>query len=84
MLVGLDAWVTQQIAGTDTPRGDVRFTRRTVRGVLGLSDTHGLIAAGRPANFVLWNLREAAELAYWFGHNPARTIVRQGRIVKGA
>jgi hypothetical protein len=39
VLVGLDAWVTQQIAGTDTPRGDVRFTRRTVRGVLGLSDT---------------------------------------------
>ena len=27
---------------------------------------------------------EAAELAYWFGHKPARTIVRQGRIVKGA
>ncbi|MBS0293061.1 MAG: imidazolonepropionase [Proteobacteria bacterium] len=51
---------------------------------LGLSDTHGLIAAGRPANFVLWNLREAAELAYWFGRNPARTIVREGRIVKGA
>ena len=51
---------------------------------LGLADTHGLIAAGRPANFVLWQLREAAELAYWFGHNPAHTIVRQGLIVKGA
>ncbi len=51
---------------------------------LGLQDTHGLIAAGRPANFVLWSVREAAELAYWFGHNPARTIVRQGCIVKGA
>ena len=50
---------------------------------LGLQQTHGLIAAGRPANFVLWNVREAAELAYWFGHNPAHTIVRQGRIVKG-
>lgn len=51
---------------------------------LGLQDTHGFIAAGRPANFVLWSVREAAELAYWFGHNPARTIVRQGRIVRGA
>ncbi|MCJ0761830.1 imidazolonepropionase [Variovorax terrae] len=50
---------------------------------LGLQDTHGLIAAGRPANFVLWSVREAAELAYWFGNNPARAIVRQGRIVKG-
>lgn len=47
---------------------------------LGLQDTHGLIASGRPANFVLWPVAEAAELAYWFGHKPACTIVRQGRI----
>lgn len=39
VLAALDGWVTAQVAGTDTPRGDVRFTRRTVRGVLGLSDT---------------------------------------------
>jgi DNA primase len=39
VLAALDAWVTQQIVGSDTPRADVRFTRRTVRGVLGLSDT---------------------------------------------
>lgn len=39
VLAALDGWVTQQIAGTDTPRGDVRFTRRTVRAHLGLSDT---------------------------------------------
>jgi imidazolonepropionase len=51
---------------------------------LGLQHTHGLIASGRPANFVLWPFADAAELAYWFGHKPARTIVRQGRIVKGA
>ncbi len=48
---------------------------------LGLQDSHGLIASGRPANFVLWPLEEAAELAYWFGHAPAATIVRQGRLV---
>ena len=47
---------------------------------LGLQDSHGLIASGRPANFVLWPLADAAELAYWFGHQPACTIVRQGRI----
>ncbi|MFY3386187.1 imidazolonepropionase [Paracidovorax sp. MALMAid1276] len=47
---------------------------------LGLQDTHGLIASGRPANFVLWPVGEAAELAYWVGHKPAATIVRQGRI----
>lgn len=47
---------------------------------LGLQDSLGLIASGRPANFVLWPVREAAELAYWFGHKPAATIVRQGRV----
>ncbi len=50
---------------------------------LGLQDTHGLIASGRPANLVLWPVGEAAELAYWFGHKPACTIVRQGRIHGG-
>ena len=51
---------------------------------LGLEATHGAIAAGRPANFVLWSVRDAAELAYWFGQRPVRTVVRQGRIAEGA
>ncbi|MNP94989.1 Imidazolonepropionase [compost metagenome] len=51
---------------------------------LGLQDTHGAIAPGMPANFVLWNLHDAAELAYWFGQQPVRAVVRQGRIAIGA
>lgn len=50
---------------------------------LGLQATHGAIAVGMPANFVLWNLREASELAYWFGQRPVSTVVRQGRIAAG-
>ncbi|HEU0230823.1 MAG TPA: imidazolonepropionase [Burkholderiaceae bacterium] len=50
---------------------------------LGLQETHGALAVGRPANFVLWRVEDAAELAYWFGHRPSCTIVRQGRIAKG-
>lgn len=49
---------------------------------LGLQDTHGLIGAGRPANWALWPLAEPAELAYWFGHKRAHTLVRQGRVVR--
>lgn len=49
---------------------------------LGLEQSHGLIAAGRPANFVLWQMHDAAELAYWLGQRPACTIVRQGRIAR--
>jgi imidazolonepropionase len=51
---------------------------------LGLQDTHGAIRVGAPANFVLWDVAEAAELAYWFGHRPVRTIVRQGSIARSS
>ncbi|KKW68597.1 imidazolonepropionase [Lampropedia cohaerens] len=51
---------------------------------LGLQHSHGLIARGRPANFVLWPVQEVAELAYWFGCKPDCTIVRQGRIARTA
>ncbi|MDM0027999.1 imidazolonepropionase [Variovorax saccharolyticus] len=61
------------------PEALAGVTRHAAR-ALGLQDTHGTLAVGRPADFVLWQLRESAELAYWFGQRPARTIVRQGRI----
>ncbi|WP_370680511.1 imidazolonepropionase [Comamonas sp. GB3 AK4-5] len=51
---------------------------------LGLQDEQGLLAAGRPANFVLWPVQHAAELAYWLGAKPDCTIVRQGRIARRA
>lgn len=58
------------------------ITRHAAR-ALGLQATHGAIEAGMPANFVLWNVQEAAELAYWFGQRPVRCVVRQGRIAVG-
>ena len=35
-----------------------------------------------PANFVLWNVRDAAELAYWFGQRPGARAwsARAGRM----
>ncbi|GAB3757888.1 imidazolonepropionase [Ramlibacter monticola] len=51
---------------------------------LGLQDSHGKLAVGRAANFVLWNVQEPAELAYWFGQRPVRCVVRQGRIAEGS
>lgn len=47
---------------------------------LGLQQTHGKLAVGMPANFVLWPLGELAELVYWLGQRPACRVVRQGRI----
>lgn len=39
VLTSLDAWVSEQAERDGVPRESVRFTRRTVRRVLGLSDT---------------------------------------------
>lgn len=47
---------------------------------LGATDRHGRLAAGRAADFVLWRVDSPAELAYWFGRNPAAAVVRQGCI----
>jgi imidazolonepropionase len=47
---------------------------------LGLQATHGRISVGYPANFVLWNVGDVAELAYWLGQRPACSVVRQGRL----
>ncbi|MFO6420530.1 imidazolonepropionase [Hylemonella sp. W303a] len=49
---------------------------------LGLQHSHGTLAVGRSANFVLWPVQDAAELAYWLGHKPRCVIVRQGRRVR--
>jgi len=54
-------------------------TRNAAR-ALRIDSTHGTIGVGKPANFVLWNVASAAELAYWIGQRPARTLVRQGRV----
>ncbi|MCY0856466.1 imidazolonepropionase [Cupriavidus sp. D39] len=51
---------------------------------LGAADRHGLLAAGRAADFVLWNVDSPAELAYWFGRNPAAAVVRQGKVYPAA
>ncbi|VTU16611.1 imidazolonepropionase [Variovorax sp. PBL-E5] len=65
------------------PEALAGVTRHAAR-ALGLADTHGTLAAGRPANFVLWQLADSAELAYWLGQQAPRTIVRQGRIASMA
>jgi imidazolonepropionase len=46
---------------------------------LGKADRHGLLAAGRAADFVVWSVESLAELAYWSGLNPCSAIVRGGR-----
>jgi imidazolonepropionase len=44
---------------------------------LGLAD-RGVLAAGLRADFVLWDVREPAQLSYAFGFNPHRQTIYRG------
>lgn len=46
---------------------------------LGLEKTHGTLAAGKTADFVVWDIAHPAELAYQIGLNPCSEIVRAGK-----
>jgi len=58
-------------------------TRHAAR-ALGKSDSHGLLAAGRYADFCVWDIDSLSELAYWIGFNPLHLVVRHGATTSGA
>jgi imidazolonepropionase len=55
-------------------------TRHAAR-AFGDSGRHGLLAAGRPADFAVWPVQSIAELAYWFGRPLCARVVRGGDTV---
>jgi imidazolonepropionase len=48
---------------------------------LGKADVHGVLAAGRPADFAVWSVESLAELAYWIGRPLCARVVRAGETV---
>ncbi|HEY7996466.1 MAG TPA: amidohydrolase family protein, partial [Steroidobacteraceae bacterium] len=56
-------------------------TREAAR-ALGLQGERGTLAAGQVADFVVWNIGSPAELSYWIGFNPRRTVVRAGEVLR--
>jgi imidazolonepropionase len=55
-------------------------TRHAAR-ALGMQEERGTLAAGKAADFVVWDIREPEELGYWTGFNPRRSVVKAGRLV---
>jgi imidazolonepropionase len=49
---------------------------------LGLAAERGVLAPGRAADFVVWNVSSPEELSYWIGFNPRRTVVRTGEVLR--
>jgi len=60
-----------------TPEEAVRGATVNAARALGLAD-RGRLGAGLRADFAVWDLEHANELAYWFGTNPCRRVVVGG------
>ena len=63
-----------------TPEEALAGVTRHAAQALGLPD-RGVLAAGKRADFVLWNVKRPAELAYAFGGNPRLLTVFKGQKV---
>lgn len=53
---------------------------RNAAHALGEQANRGTLAAGKAADFVIWNIRSIEELSYWIGFNPRRSVIRAGRV----
>jgi imidazolonepropionase len=63
-----------------TPEEALRGATVNAARALGLVD-RGMLAAGQRADFVVWNVRHAAELCYWIGGDLVREVRAGGRVV---
>jgi imidazolonepropionase len=61
-----------------TPAEALLGVTRNGAQALGKSAQHGTLAAGRFADFCVWDIESLAELSYWTGFNPLLKAVRHG------
>jgi imidazolonepropionase len=63
-----------------TPEESLAGVTRNAALALGLQD-RGVLAAGKRADFVLWDVQSPAELSYALGANPRIQTVFKGQVV---
>ena len=62
-----------------TPEEALAGVTRHAASALGLAD-RGVLASGKRADFVLWNVEHPAQLSYGLGANPCITTIYQGAL----
>ncbi|MBV9522190.1 MAG: imidazolonepropionase [Alphaproteobacteria bacterium] len=60
-----------------TPEEALAGVTREAARALGLAD-RGIIARGMRADLAIWDIDHPAELSYWMGGNPCRTVIQGG------
>ena len=63
-----------------TPEEALAGMTRHAAPVLGLQGEVGVVSPGMRADLALWDVDHPAELSYWIGANPCRTVVRGGEV----
>ena len=48
---------------------------------LGIDNNVGSISIGKQADFCLWDITTPAQLAYAYGVNPCKTVVKKGQVI---
>jgi imidazolonepropionase len=64
-----------------TPEEALAGVTRNAARALGLGQTHGTLAPGKIADFVIWEIERPAELAYRIGFNPLSGVVKDGQLL---
>jgi len=64
-----------------TPEEALMGVTKNSAKALGLEETHGQLKVGMQADFVHWSIDEPEDLAYNFGSNPCRLIVKKGQMI---
>jgi imidazolonepropionase len=62
-----------------TPEEALAGVTRHAASALGLAD-RGVLASGKRADFVLWNVEHPAQISYGLGANPCITTIYQGAL----
>jgi imidazolonepropionase len=63
-----------------TPQEAIEAVTKNAAKALGIDDETGRIVEGRSADFVIWDVRDLAELSYNIGFNPCFAVVNEGVI----
>jgi len=62
-----------------TPEEALMAVTKHAAQALGLQETHGQLKIGMQADFVHWSIDEPEDLAYYFGDNPCRLVIKKGQ-----